>query len=274
MNISIVGAGYVGLVSGLCLADRGHRVICVDTDRDRIARLAEGVLSLYERGLQELLDRQLGRQFLPTTDLEAAIRDSEVTIIAVGTPFQDGAISLRFIEAAAAAIGAALAGKPEYHVVVVKSTVVPGTTEGCVRQVLEQASGKLCGRDFGLGMNPEFLREGEAVEDFQTPDRIVLGAFDERSYAVMARLYEGFDAPQIRTTPRTAEMIKYASNALLATLISFSNEIGNLCSAAEDVDVEEGAEVADVAVVVDGGAAAVHAQCGCADWGEGFDLAA
>jgi UDPglucose 6-dehydrogenase/GDP-mannose 6-dehydrogenase len=237
MHISIIGAGYVGLVSGLCLADHGHHVACVDTDHERIARLAAGELPLYERGLAELLDRHLGTRFVPTTDAAAAIRDSEVTIIAVGTPFENGAISLRFIKGAAASIGAALADKPGYHVVVVKSTVVPGTTDGCVRQILEHTSGRQCGRDIGLGMNPEFLREGEAVEDFQRPDRIVLGAIDDRTYDVMARIYEGYAAPRIRTNPRTAEMIKYASNALLATLISFSNEIGNLCSAAQGVDV-------------------------------------
>ena len=159
-------------------------------------------------------------------------------MIAVGTPLENGRIGLRFIKAAAAAVGAALADKPGYHVVLVKSTVVPGTTDDVVRPILEKASRKRCGRDFGLGMNPEFLREGEAVDDFQKPDRIVLGAVDDRSLDRMIHLYAGFDnALQIRTNPKTAEMIKYASNALLATLISFSNEIGNLCGEAADVDV-------------------------------------
>jgi UDPglucose 6-dehydrogenase len=238
MHVSIVGTGYVGLVTGLCLAEQGHRVVCVDVDADKIGRLADGVLPVYEPGLGELLDRHLGTRFFPTTDLQKAVAESELTMITVGTPIEDGAISLRFVESAADAIGRALRQKPDYHVVVVKSTVVPGTTEDCVGPVLERASGKKVGVDIGLGMNPEFLREGEAVEDFQNPDRVVLGAVDARSHEWMARLYAPFhDAQKILTNARTAEMIKYASNALLATLISFSNEIGNLCSAATDVDV-------------------------------------
>jgi UDPglucose 6-dehydrogenase/GDP-mannose 6-dehydrogenase len=137
-------------------------------------------------------------------------------------------------------IGRALRTKNDYHVVVVKSTVVPGTTEDVVTPVLERTSGKRCGRDFGVGMNPEFLREGEAVADFQTPDRIVIGAADARVLAAMDRLYEDFPStPRIYTNSRTAEMIKYSSNALFATLISFANEIGHLCSIAGEVDVTE-----------------------------------
>jgi UDPglucose 6-dehydrogenase/GDP-mannose 6-dehydrogenase len=238
VNVSIIGAGYVGLVTGLCLAERGHRVTCVDIDEARILKLSCGLLPVYEKGLPELLQRNLDERFFPTTDLEQAVRESELTLIAVGTPLEDGAIGLRFVKAAAAALGRALAAKDDYHVVVVKSTVVPGTTEDCIGPILEASSGKRIGRDFGLGTNPEFLREGEAVADFQTPDRIVLGAVDARSSETMQRLYADFaGVTQIRTTPRTAEMIKYTSNALLATLISFSNEIGNLCSAAPGVDV-------------------------------------
>ncbi len=238
MNVSIVGAGYVGLVTGLCLAERGHHVTCVDVDAAKVARLCDGILPLYEPGLDALLERQLGKRFFATTELRTAVQASELTMIAVGTPIEDGAISLRFVESAAHAIGQALSDKSDYHVVVVKSTVVPGTTEDCVGPILERASQKKIGVEIGLGMNPEFLREGEAVEDFQDPDRLVLGAVDTRSYEAMARLYAPFGgARQIVTNPQTAEMIKYASNALLATLISFSNEIANLCSAATNVDV-------------------------------------
>lgn len=237
MNVSIVGSGYVGLVTGLCLSDCGHRVTCVDIDADKIARLAAGTLPIHEAGLDDLLDRHLGVRFFPSTDLDTAVRDSDLTMITVGTPFEDGAISLRFVAAAAAGIGRALAAKPGYHVVVVKSTVVPGTTDGLVRRTLEETSGKKSGTDFGVGMNPEFLREGEAVEDFQKPDRIVLGGNDARCLARMAELYAAFpETQQIHTNTHTAEMIKYASNGLLATLISFSNEIGNLCSAVPGVD--------------------------------------
>jgi UDPglucose 6-dehydrogenase len=238
MNVSIVGAGYVGLVTGLCLADRGHRVTCVDIDAQRVAQLLGGSLPLYEVGLDELLDRHLGRSFFPTTDLAGAVHESDLTMITVGTPLENGRINLQFVVDASAAIGRALVTKLDYHVVVVKSTVVPGTTDEVVCRILEQTSGKNGGRDFGVGMNPEFLREGEAVADFLKPDRIVLGGTDQRCLDTMNRLYAGFaDVPRIYTNTRTAEMIKYASNALLATLISFSNEIGNLCSVAPNVDV-------------------------------------
>jgi UDPglucose 6-dehydrogenase len=238
MNVAMIGAGYVGLVTGLCLADRGHHVHCVDVDAAKIARLTKGELPIHEAGLDELFQRHLGTRFFPSSDVEAAVVQADVTIIAVGTPFENGAISLRYVGEAAATIGRALALKSDYHVVVVKSTVVPGTTDEFVRPILERASGKRSGTDFGLGMNPEFLREGEAVEDFLSPDRIVLGALDDRSLGVMARLYADFHGIDfVRTNTKTAEMIKYASNALLATLISFSNEIANLCSVAPDVDV-------------------------------------
>jgi UDPglucose 6-dehydrogenase/GDP-mannose 6-dehydrogenase len=196
------------------------------------------VLPIHEAGLPELLTLHLGERFFPTSDLATAVRESDLTLIAVGTPLDNGSISLRFIREAAAAIGAVLATKDAYHVVVVKSTVVPGTTDDVVRPVVEETSGKRCGQDFGLGTNPEFLREGEAVDDFQHPDRIVLGATDDRAMARMIELYAEFQGvEQVLTNPRTAEMIKYASNALLATLISFSNEIGNLCSESAGIDV-------------------------------------
>ena len=240
MNVSIVGSGYVGLVTGLCLADRGHRVTCVDIDESKIAGLARGKLPLHEPGLGELLERHLATRFFPTTKLATAVQESELTLIAVGTPVENGAINLRYVQAASAAIGSALAGKGDYHVVTVKSTVTPGTTEDVVLPILEAKSGKRAGRDFGVGMNPEFLREGEAVDDFQNPDRLVLGAIDDRTHDAMARLYAGFEGVEhVRTNPRTAEMIKYASNGLFATLISFSNEIGNLCAVAPNVDVVE-----------------------------------
>jgi UDPglucose 6-dehydrogenase len=238
MDVSIAGAGYVGLVTALCLADQGHRVSCVDIDEAKIARLTQGILPIYEAGLPDLLTRHLGKRFFPTTDLSEAVLASQLTMIAVGTPFENGAIDLRFIKEVAGAIGGVIARKESYHVVVVKSTVVPGTTDGLVRPILESSSGKSCGADFGLGMNPEFLREGEAVEDFQKPDRLVFGAVDARTLEVMADLYADFpNTRQIKTNNSTAEMIKYASNALLATLISYSNEIGNLCGEADDVDV-------------------------------------
>jgi len=238
VKVSIIGAGYVGLVTGLCLADRGHRIQCVDVDEERINGLANGILPIHEAGLDRLLNKHLGHGFVPTTDLATAVMESELTVIAVGTPVRNGAIDLSYVASAAGSIGKVLARKGGFHVVVVKSTVVPGTTDELVRPVLETSSGKSSGSDFGVGMNPEFLREGEAVDDFQNPDRIVLGADDSGSLEVMRRLYASFrDTQLVCTNTRTAEMIKYTSNALLATLISFSNEIGNLCAVAGGVDV-------------------------------------
>lgn len=238
MRVSIIGAGYVGLVTGVCLAEKGHTAICVDIDSSKVETINRGIAPIYERGLDDLLARHAGRTFSATTDLDAAVQHTDVTLIAVGTPFDGSAIDLRFVRTAATQIGAALRDKSGYHVVAVKSTVVPGTTEEVVLPLLEQASGKRAGEDFGVGMSPEFLSEGEAVNDCLYPDRIVLGGIDERTLDTLDELFAVFEgAPRIRTNTRTAEMIKYAANALQATLISFSNEIANLCAAIGDVDV-------------------------------------
>ncbi len=240
MKVSIIGTGYVGLVSGACLAEVGHDVTCVDIDAGKVERINRGDPPIHERGLAELLGRHIGTGLRATTALNDAVRATDITLIAVGTPFDGERIDLRFIREAATAIGHAIATKPGYHVVAIKSTVVPGTTEDVVAPLLEAASGKQAGRDFGLGMNPEFLREGEAVRDFLEPDRIVLGGIDRRSLDTLAELYRPFTGVDVlRVSPRTAETIKYAANSLLATMISFSNEIGNLCAALDNVDVVE-----------------------------------
>ena len=240
MRVSIVGTGYVGLVSGVCLADAGHTAVCVDVDPGKVARISAGVPPIFEEGLEDLLRKNLGRRFSATGDLRAAVLGSELTLIAVGTPFDGSQIDLSSVGRAARDIGQVLREKDGYHVVVVKSTVVPGTTDTLVRDILEESSGKRAGPDFGVGMNPEFLTEGQAIRDFRAPDRIVLGAMDGRTMEVLDALYAPFPGvPRIRTNPRTAEMIKYASNAMLATAISFSNEIANLCSALGGVDVVE-----------------------------------
>lgn len=240
MNISIVGTGYVGLVSGVCLAEKGHDVTCVDLDAGKVKQINQAIPPIHEKGLDDLLARVSGRNFRATCDLRDAVMNSELSMIAVGTPFDGEEIDLNYIRAAARQIGEILRDKPGYHVVLVKSTVVPGTTNDVVLPILEQASGKQAGKDFGVGMNPEFLREGEAVQDFLFPDRIVIGGLDERTLDAMARIYEPFAGVEVlRTNPRTAEMIKYTANSLLATMISFSNEIGNLCAAIPGVDVTE-----------------------------------
>ena len=240
MRVAIVGTGYVGLVTGACLAERGHEVTCVDVDPAKVAAITAGRAPFHEAGLPELLARHAGRGLRATTDLAAAVRGSEITLIAVGTPFRGDAIDLSFVEAATREIGEALRGGTEWHTVVVRSTVVPGTTDGVVLPLLERHSGRRAGESLGVGMNPEFLTEGTAVADFVRQDRIVIGGVDERSRDEIERLYAGFDGvPRVRTNTRTAEMIKYASNALLATAISFTNELANLGAALGGVDTRE-----------------------------------
>ncbi len=231
MRVSIIGAGYVGLVTGLGLVELGHDVLCVDQDKARVDLINSGQPPFYEQGLPELLAAHAGKGLTASQDLTSAVQQTELTIIAVGTPFDGNQIALKQVEAASQEIGQALVEKDGYHVVVVKSTVVPGTTDSVVVPALEAASGKQAGADFGVGMNPEFLREGNAIADFMKPDRIVLGAIDQRSQDVMADLYKPFtEVEVVRTTPSTAEMIKYTANSLLATLISFSNEMANLAT--------------------------------------------
>jgi UDPglucose 6-dehydrogenase/GDP-mannose 6-dehydrogenase len=239
VKVSIVGTGYVGLVSGACLAHLGHQVVCVDVDPRKVDMITNKNPPIYEKGLQDLLDANVPVRLTATTDLRRAVLESDLSLIAVGTPFDGQLIDLKYIRQVAKEIGEAIKDKPGYHMVVVKSTVVPGTTTDVVLPILEAASGKKAGKDFGVGMNPEFLREGEAIEDFMYPDRIVLGGIDQRSIETLGELYKVFEkADVVRTDPRTAEMIKYTANSLLATLISFSNEIANLC-AAQKVDVAE-----------------------------------
>lgn len=238
----MIGSGYVGLVSAAGFAERGHNVVCVDVVKEKVDLINSKKSPIYEKGLEEILDGTLGVNLKASTDLPGAVLDSEVTFICVGTPSSDdGSVDLGYVKEVSKQIGETLKDKDNYHVVVVKSTVVPGTTEEVVLPLLEEYSGKKAGADFGVGMNPEFLREGVAVEDFLEPDRIALGAIDDKSMDVMEKVYEGFDAPLVKTSPKTAEMIKYASNSLLATKISFINEVGNICKKL-GIDVYEVAE--------------------------------
>ena len=237
MRLSIIGTGYVGLVTGACLAEKGHAVTCVDVDAAKVDRINRAESPIHEAGLDDLLRRHAGKGLRATTDLESAVLGSDLTFIAAGTPFDGKEIDLRFVKEIARQTGAALRDKPGYHAVVVKSTVVPGTTDGVVLPLLEEASGKRAGADFGVGMNPEFLSEGVAVADFMNPDRIVLGGIDGRTIDLMAEVYQCFEgADVVRTNNRTAEMIKYASNAFQATCISFANEIAHLCEVFGGID--------------------------------------
>jgi UDPglucose 6-dehydrogenase len=230
MRISIIGTGYVGLVTGTCFAKLGHNVTCVDINVDRVEHINKGIPPIYEEGLEELLRDVLAEGRLWATTRIHDIKDTEVSFICVGTP--SGLldyIDLKYVEEVASDIGKTLRSVSRFHTVVVKSTVVPGTTEFKVKPILEKESGKTAGKDFGVAMNPEFLREGKAVSDFLHPDRIVIGAMDKRSESCLKKLYKDFDCPMMITNPRTAEMIKYATNSFLVTKISFINEIGNIC---------------------------------------------
>jgi UDPglucose 6-dehydrogenase/GDP-mannose 6-dehydrogenase len=237
MRVSIIGTGYVGLVSGVCLAARGHSVTCVEINQGIVAQLNRGKPHIYERGLPELFSDVRRKGLLEATnDLESALDKSDLVIIAVGTPSKDGVIDLRFVLEVTHNIGNYIRRHDRHISVIVKSTVVPGTTDTVVRAALTEASGKAF-PSFGLGMNPEFLREGQAIEDFMEPDRIVLGYEDTETLARLDELYAPWKADKLRVNTRTAELIKYANNALLATQISAINEIANLATAIGDIDI-------------------------------------
>jgi len=226
MKICVIGAGYVGMVTGVCLADRGNEVTFIDVDRKKVDEINNLSPPIYEEGLEEMLKRNSDK-IKATTDY-SCLSDTDAIFICVGTPSKkDGSINLEYIREAVKNIGEHAGNK--WNAIVVKSTVLPGTTEGVVLPMLEKLTGKKAGIDFGISMNPEFLREGKAIYDFEHPDRIVIGAYDKKSEELLRSLYEPFNAPLFITTPTTAEMIKYASNAFLATKISFANEIGNFC---------------------------------------------
>ena len=243
MRVAMIGSGYVGLVSGACFADFGHDVVCVDLDPGKIERLNAGVMPIYEPGLAELVNGNAAAGRLTfTTDLETAVAGAEAIFIAVGTPSRrgDGHADLSYVKAAAAAIAAALTG---YAVIITKSTVPVGTGDEVERLIRAAAPSA----DFSVVSNPEFLREGAAIQDFKRPDRIVVGVDDDANTArarnVMTELYRPLflnHSPILFTTRRTAELTKYAANAFLATKITFINEIADLCEAV-------GADVQDVA---------------------------
>ena len=228
MRIAIIGTGYVGLVSGACFSDFGHEVICVDKDAAKIDALEQGTMPIFEPGLDQLVARNVeGGRLSFTTDLARGVDGAGAVFIAVGTPSRrgDGFADLSFVYQVAREIAAELEG---YTVVVTKSTVPVGTGDEVERIIRETARRA----DFAVVSNPEFLREGAAIADFKRPDRIIVGAEDERAKAVMAELYRPLylnQAPLLFTSRRTAELTKYAANAFLATKITFINEIADLC---------------------------------------------
>ncbi len=230
MKISIIGSGYVGLVTGAGLASRGHQITIVDINPRKIDSVNQGKAPFHEPGLDDLLANFMGNTIIATLDINEAIQDSEVVFLCVQTPCaEDRPSDLTFVQNAAVEIGKALSNNNCYPIVTVKSTVTPGTTQKVVTPILEEYSGKQAGMHFGVAMNPEFLREGQAVYDFFNPDRIVIGELDQKSGDVLSDLYKDFHAPVLRVDLKTAEMIKYGSNTFLATKISFINEVGNIC---------------------------------------------
>jgi UDPglucose 6-dehydrogenase len=231
MRVAIVGTGYVGLVSGACLADLGHTVVCIDTDEQKIQRLRQGVMPIFEPGLEEVVKRNADSGRLSfTTSFAEGLKDVEVISIAVGTPSSaDGSVDMRFVESAAQMIGKHLTG---YAVVADKSTVPVGTSERVAAIIQGETA-----VEFDVVSNPEFLREGHAVFDFLNPSRVVIGSSSRRATDVMVHLYAYLDCPKVVMDPKSAELAKYASNAFLATKISFINEMSHVCEAVgADVD--------------------------------------
>jgi GDP-mannose 6-dehydrogenase len=227
MRINIYGLGYVGSVSAACLAADGHDVLGVDVDRVKVDSINRGLSAVVEPGLSDLIGCGVKSGKLRATCDQ--VEDADVSIVCVGTPSnENGSLCLDYLARAAAQIGEFLKGKTAYHVVCVRSTVLPGTIETLVIPALEQNSGRKAGRDFGVCMNPEFLREGTSIKDYRCPPQTIIGQFDERSGEVIAQLYAALPAPVVRTKLAVAEMVKYVSNAYHALKITFANEIGNI----------------------------------------------
>jgi len=235
MNVAVIGTGYVGLVSGTCLAEKGHNVTCVDIDEEKVRKLREGISPIYEPGLEELITKNVeaGRLFF-TTDYVRAVPEADVVLVGVGTPpNQDGSANTRYVEDAARKIAKYLQG---YTVIANKSTVPVGTRDLVKNIISEIFSGA-----YDVVSNPEMLREGCAVKDFLEPARIIIGTDSEQAGERMLEMYASFDCPKLVMHPRSAELTKYAANSFLATKISFINEVAHL---AEEVgaDIEEVAE--------------------------------
>jgi len=240
MKIAVIGTGYVGLVSGVCLASKNHLVTCFDTNHDIINQLSGGYCHIYEPGLEDLLETfKSNIKFRLLDDKsKGELINFDAVLVAVGTPTEDGRADLSQIETVGRTLGRLVKNSNKYITIIIKSTVVPGTTDTLFREVIEQESGKKVG-DFGLGMNPEFLREGCAIKDFQFPDRIVLGYEDFKTLNILKAIYEPWDCEKIEVNTRTAEMMKYVNNAVLATLISTINEYSNIARKIENIDFKK-----------------------------------
>lgn len=231
MRICVIGAGYVGLATGVMLGRLGHEVLCADIDRARVVSVNSGRLPFYEPPLEKELKALIRKGSLSaTTDIVGAVKAARISFVCVQTPsLPSGRIDIRPVKSACRSIARALKRSDDYKVIVMKSTVVPSTTDSVALPILEKHSGKKAGKDFGLCMNPEFLQEGSALKDSMEPSRIVIGSMDKRAGDELMRLYSRIKAPKLRMDLRSAEMVKYASNVFLATKISYANEIANMC---------------------------------------------
>jgi GDP-mannose 6-dehydrogenase len=231
VKISIFGLGYVGAVSAGCLAKEKHLIIGVDPNQTKVDLINQGNTPVIEQDIGEIIEQAVANKLLrATTDVDDAIRSTDISLICVGTPSQNnGNLDLKYVEAVCEEIGLALREKQDFHIVVTRSTMLPGSMNSVVIPALENASGKKAGTDFGVCNNPEFLREGTAVYDFYHPPKTVIGETDGKSGSAVAKLYEKMDAPLIRTDVKTAEMVKYVDNVWHALKVGFANEIGNIC---------------------------------------------
>jgi GDP-mannose 6-dehydrogenase len=232
-RVSIFGLGYVGCVSAACFAKEGHTVVGVDVNPSKVDMINNGIATIVEHGIGELVAemRPTGR-LRATTDVHEAVRDTDISLVCVGTPSKpNGALELDYVERVCEQIGAALVGKPTRHTVIIRSTVLPGSTRSLAIPALERASGLTAVRDFGIGMNPEFLREGTSIRDFYDPPFTVIGTEDAATAAAVRDLYAAIDAPFHAVELGVAEMLKYACNCYHGLKVSFANEIGNVAKA-------------------------------------------
>jgi len=244
MKISIFGLGYVGTVSAACLAQQGHQVIGVDVNPLKVKTISSGRSPVIEQGLDELVAQMVAASHLmATTDATQAVLNSEISLICVGTPSNpNGSLDLSYVKRVCKDIGEVLSSKSDYHVIDIRSTMLPGSTECEIIPALESASGKRAGLDFGVCFNPEFLREGSSISDFNNPPYTVIGCDDEKASSIVAALYENLKALVIIVPVRVAEMVKYANNAFHALKVTFSNEIGNICKR-QDIDSHQVMEI-------------------------------
>lgn len=230
-DLAVFGLGYVGAVTTAALAEFGHRVVGVDTNPAKVEMINEGRSPVIEEGLEALLAAGVAAgRIRATDDTAAAVATSDISMVCVGTPsLPNGSLDLGQVERVARMIGAALAGRDRYHVVAIRSTMIPGAMDGVVVPALEEASGKKVGADFGVVVNPEFLREGSSLRDFREPPFTLIGGDDDEAISVVSSLYEDIAAELVVVPLRVAEMIKYTSNAFHALKVTFANEIGAIC---------------------------------------------